>query len=167
MSYQKRILTKNVFFFFHLFFFFFFFWEGCHHTHTGHDATWRTGPSSEVAALQPLWPLRALRPSVRKSSALHLINHVSVPISLLQAVYACCVYVYAHAVCMCMYMMCVLYRKKFSSAKNFVKSDRLAVRQKFIFVKRRLSLVALRSFGRRSVAYRSSSHSWVFLIPHL
>ena len=40
----------------------------------------------EVAALQPLWPLRALRPSVRKSSALHLINHVSVPISLLQAV---------------------------------------------------------------------------------
>ena len=64
----------------------FFFWEGCHHTHTGHDATWRTGPSSEVAALQPLWPLRASRPSVRKSSALHLINHVSVPISLLQAV---------------------------------------------------------------------------------
>ena len=40
-----------------------------------------------MAALQPLWPLRASRPSVRKSSALHLINHVSVPISLLQAVW--------------------------------------------------------------------------------
>ena len=41
----------------------------------------------ELAPAQK-WPLRASRPSVRKSSALHLINHVSVPISLLQAVYA-------------------------------------------------------------------------------
>ena len=35
----------------------------------------------------------------------------------------------------------ILYSKKFSSAKNFVKSDRQAVRQEFIFVKRRSSLV--------------------------
>ena len=39
----------------------------------------------------------------------------------------------------------VLYSKKFSSAKNFVKSDRQAVRQEFIFVKRR---VARFVFGR-------------------
>ena len=44
-------------------------------------------------------------------------------------------------------------------SENFVKSDRPAVRQEFIFVKRRSSLVALRSFGRHSVAYRLSSHS--------
>ena len=61
----------------------------------------------------------------------------------------------------------ILYSKKFSSAKNFVKSDCPAVRQEFIFVKRRSSLVALQSFGHRSVAYRLSSHSWIFLIPHL
>ena len=61
----------------------------------------------------------------------------------------------------------ILYSKKFSSAKNFVKSDRPAVRQEFIFVKRRLSLVALRSFGHCFVAYRWFSHSWIFLIPHL
>ena len=61
----------------------------------------------------------------------------------------------------------ILYSKKFSSAKNFVKSDRPAVRQEFIFVKRRSSLVALRSFGRCFVAYRWFSHSWIFLIPHL
>ena len=48
----------------------------------------------------------------------------------------------------------VLDSKKFSSAKNFVKSDRPAVRQEFIFAKRRSSLVALRSFGRCFVAYR-------------
>ena len=60
-----------------------------------------------------------------------------------------------------------LYSKKFSSAKIFVKSDHPAVRQEFIFVKHRSSLVALRSFGRRSVAYRLSSHSWIFLIPHV
>ena len=53
----------------------------------------------------------------------------------------------------------ILYSKKFSSAKKFVKSDRRAVRQEFIFVKRRSSLVALRSFGRCFVAYRLSSHS--------
>ena len=35
----------------------------------------------------------------------------------------------------------ILYRRKFSSAKNFVKSDRQAVRQKIIFVKSRSSLV--------------------------
>ena len=35
----------------------------------------------------------------------------------------------------------LLYSKKFSSAKNFVKSDRPAVRQEFIFIKRRSSLV--------------------------
>ena len=35
----------------------------------------------------------------------------------------------------------VLYSRIFSSAKNFVKSDRQAVHQEFIFVKRRLSLV--------------------------
>ena len=35
----------------------------------------------------------------------------------------------------------VLYGRKFSSAKNFVKSDRRAVRQEFIFGKRRSSLV--------------------------
>ena len=34
-----------------------------------------------------------------------------------------------------------LYSRKFSSAKKFVKSDRRALRQKFIFVKRRPSLV--------------------------
>ena len=39
----------------------------------------------------------------------------------------------------------VLYSKKFSSAKNFVKSDRQTVRQEFIFVKRR---VARFVFGR-------------------
>ena len=39
----------------------------------------------------------------------------------------------------------VLYSKKFSSAKNFVTSDRQAVRQEFIFVKRR---VARFVFGR-------------------
>ena len=33
---------------------------------------------------------------------------------------------------------CLLYSKKFSSEKNFVKSDRQAVRQEFIFVKRRI-----------------------------
>ena len=54
-----------------------------------------------------------------------------------------------------------------SSAKNFVKSDRPAVRQEFIFVKHRSSLVALRSFGRCFVAYRLSSHPWIFLMPHL
>ena len=46
------------------------------------------------------------------------------------------------------------YSKKFSSAKHFVKSNRPAVRQEFIFIKRRSSHVALRSFGRRSVVYR-------------
>ena len=61
----------------------------------------------------------------------------------------------------------LLYSKKFSSAKNFVKSNRPVVRQEFIFVKRRSSLVALRSFGRCFVAYRWFSHSWIFLIPHL
>ena len=35
----------------------------------------------------------------------------------------------------------LLYRRKFSSAKNVVKSDRQAVRQEFIFVKSRSSLV--------------------------
>ena len=39
----------------------------------------------------------------------------------------------------------LLYSKKFSSAKNFVKSDRQAVRQEFIFVTRR---VARFVFGR-------------------
>ena len=34
-------------------------------------------------------------------------------------------------------ILCILYSKKFSSAKNFVKSDRRAVHQEFIFVKRR------------------------------
>ena len=38
----------------------------------------------------------------------------------------------------------ILYSKKFSSAKNFVKSDRQAVRQEFIFVKR----IARFVFGR-------------------
>ena len=61
----------------------------------------------------------------------------------------------------------LLYSKKFSSAKNFVKSDRPTVRQEFIFVKRRSSLVALRSFGRCFVAHCWFSHSWIFLIPHL
>ena len=61
----------------------------------------------------------------------------------------------------------LLYSKKFSSAKNFVKSARPAVCQEFIFVKRRSSLVALRSFDRCFVAYRWFSHSWIFLIPHL
>ena len=35
----------------------------------------------------------------------------------------------------------LLYSRKFSSAKNFVKSDRQAVHQEFIFVKSRTSLV--------------------------
>ena len=35
----------------------------------------------------------------------------------------------------------VLYSRKFSSAKNFVKSDPQALRQEFIFVKRRSSLI--------------------------
>ena len=39
----------------------------------------------------------------------------------------------------------LLYSKKFSSTKNFVKSDRQAVRQEFIFVKRRVALVCGRS----------------------
>ena len=52
--------------------------------------------------------------------------------------------------------------KKYCRARNFRQ-----VRQEFTFVKRRSSLVARRSFGRRSVAYRLSSHSWIFLIPHL
>ena len=39
----------------------------------------------------------------------------------------------------------VPYSKKFSSAKNFVKSDRQAVRQEFIFVKRRIARFV---FGR-------------------
>ena len=38
----------------------------------------------------------------------------------------------------------LLYSKKFSSTKNFVNSDRQAVRQEFIFVKRQVALV----FGR-------------------
>ena len=38
----------------------------------------------------------------------------------------------------------ILYSKKFSSAKNFVKSDHQAVRQEFIFVKR----IARFVFGR-------------------
>ena len=50
----------------------------------------------------------------------------------------------------------LLYNRKFSSAKNFVKNDRQAVRQEFIFVKRR-------SFGRRSFAFRFSSHSRIFV----
>ena len=80
MSYQKRILAKNVFFFFHLFFFFFF----------GKAVITLTLVMTQRDELAPAqkWPLRASRPSVRKSSALHLINHVSVPISLLQAVYS-------------------------------------------------------------------------------
>ena len=36
---------------------------------------------------------------------------------------------------------CLLNSRKFSSAKNFIKSDRQAVRQEFIFVKSRSSLV--------------------------
>ena len=35
----------------------------------------------------------------------------------------------------------ILYSRKFSSAKNFVNSDRQAVRQEYVFVKRRSSLV--------------------------
>ena len=50
----------------------------------------------------------------------------------------------------------LLYSRKFLSAKNFVKSDRQAVCQEFIFVK-------LRSFGRRSFVFRFSSHSRIFL----
>ena len=49
--------------------------------------------------------------------------------------------------------------RNFRQRKISSKSDRPAVRQEFIFVKRRSSLVALRAFGRRSVAYRLSSHS--------
>ena len=49
---------------------------------------------------------------------------------------------------LCVLVEAVLYSKKFSSAKNFVKSDRPAVRQEFIFsnVGRRLLL-----FGRSVV----------------
>ena len=39
----------------------------------------------------------------------------------------------------------ILYSKKFSSAKNFVKCDRQAVRQESIFVKRRVTRFV---FGR-------------------
>ena len=52
----------------------------------------------------------------------------------------------------------VLYSRKFSSAKNSVKSDRRAVRQEFIFVRRWST-----SFGRRSLALRFSSHSRMFV----
>ena len=48
----------------------------------------------------------------------------------------------------------VLYSRKFSSAKNFVKSDRRAVRQEFIFVKRHSSLVC--SLVVRSPLFRFS-----------
>ena len=36
---------------------------------------------------------------------------------------------------------CILYSRKFSSVKNFVKTDRQAVRQEFIFVKHRPWLI--------------------------
>ena len=58
----------------------------------------------------------------------------------------------------------VLYSKKFSSAKNFVKSDRQAVRQEYIFVKRRSSLVC--SSVVRSLLFCLLS-IFAFLIPHL
>ena len=46
-----------------------------------------------------------------------------------------------HVVIYSLLCMSILYSRKFSSAKNFVKSDRQAVRQEFIFVERRSSLV--------------------------
>ena len=55
----------------------------------------------------------------------------------------------------------ILYSQKFSSAKNFVKSDRQAVSSEIYF--RQTSVVTrllLRSFGRSSFAYRSSSHEY-------
>ena len=56
----------------------------------------------------------------------------------------------------------ILYSRKFSSAKNFVK---VTVRQ---FVRNLFSSKAgRRSFALCSFAYRLSSHSWIFLIPHL
>ena len=58
----------------------------------------------------------------------------------------------------------VLYSREFSSAKNFVKSDRWAVCQEFIFVKRQSSLVC-------SSVIRSSlfclSFIFTFLVPDL
>ena len=45
----------------------------------------------------------------------------------------------------CEFTKHILYSKKFSSAKNFVKSDHQAVRQEFIFVKRRIARFV---FGR-------------------
>ena len=49
--------------------------------------------------------------------------------------------------------------RNFRQRKISSKATVLAVRQEFIFVKRRSSRVAFWSFGRRSVAYRLSSHS--------
>ena len=57
--------------------------------------------------------------------------------------------------------------RNFRQRKILSKATVPAVRQEFNFVKRRSSLVALRSFDRRSVAFCLSSHSWIFLIPRL
>ena len=54
----------------------------------------------------------------------------------------------------------ILYSRKFSSVKRFVKSDRQAVGQEFIFVKCRSSLVCSLIVRSSIFAYRLSSHSW-------
>ena len=62
----------------------------------------------------------------------------------------------------------ILYSRKFSSVKNFVKSDRQAVRQEFIFVKCRSSLVCS-SIVRLSLFCLSFIFPFMkaFLIQHL
>ena len=53
-----------------------------------------------------------------------------------------------------------LYSRKFSSAKNFVKSNRQAVRQELIFVKRRSSL-------DRLFVVRSSLFCFLFIFTFM
>ena len=47
----------------------------------------------------------------------------------------------------------LLYSKKISSAKNFVNSDRQAVRQEFIFVKRRIARFVFGRSNRLLIVY--------------
>ena len=63
---------------------------------------------------------------------------------------------------------CILYSRKFSSAKNFVKSDRQAVRQEFIFVQVGCRSFALRSLRSSLFCFIASlhMHEYRYFCPH-
>ena len=60
----------------------------------------------------------------------------------------------------------ILYSRKFSSAKNIVKSDRQAVRQEFIFVKSRPSFVCTSFITVIVLLLIASLHIHEYFCPH-